>query len=186
MLSNILTGGQEKFDATLDHLRSELATIRTAQATPLLIENLKVLAYGQEMLLKELAAISAPEANLLVVSPWDQSVLSEIEKALRVSAFHFNPVVDGNQIKVPLPLLSLEQREELVRLTRHKCEKAKVAMRSIRHEKIKSAEEMQDEGKISEDELITFKKQLQERVDRTNDAIEEMCSVKEKELRLSY
>lgn len=182
MLSTLLSDAQEKFDATLDYLRSELSSIRTGRATPVLIEGLPVSAYGSEMLLKELAAISAPEPYLLLVSPWDQSIIEDIEKALRLSSLHLNPVVDEGNIKVPIPELSEERRLELIKLVSQKCEETKVAIRNIRHEKIKSAEEMKDEGKVSEDELIRFKKQLQEMVEGINKKVDQLRTVKEKEL----
>ena len=182
MLSTILSDAQEKFSSTLDHLRSELVTIRTGRATPAIIENLKVSAYEMEMALNELAAISAPEHNLLTVSPWDQNLLESIEKALRTSSFHFNPIIDGGLIKVPLPSLSEERRQEFAKMVSEKSEEARIAVRNIRHDKIAAADELCDEGKISEDEHMQFKKEIQKMVDEVNEEIQKLREVKEKEL----
>lgn len=182
MLSTILSDAQEKFTSTLDHLRSELVTIRTDRASPAIIENMKVSAYETEMVLKELAAISAPESNLLIVSPWDQSVAENIEKSLRTSSFHFNPIVDGGIIKIPLPPLSEERRQEFSKMVAEKAEEARIAVRNIRHDKIAATDELCDEGKISEDEHEQFKKEIQKMVDKINEEIQKLREVKEKEL----
>ncbi len=182
MLSTILSDAQEKFNSTLDHFRSELATIRTGRATPAIIENLKVSAYETEMALNELAAISAPEHNLLIISPWDQNLLESIERSLRISSFHFNPIIDGGLIKVPLPSLSEERRQEFAKMVSEKSEEARIAVRNIRHDKIAAADELCDEGKISEDEHEQFKKEIQKMVDKINEEIQKLREAKEKEL----
>lgn len=182
MLSTILSDAQEKFNSTFGHLRSELATVRTGRANPTMIEDIKVSAYETEMVLKELAAISVPEHNLLIVSPWDQNLVEPIEKALRTSSFHFNPIVDGGLIKVPLPPLSEERRQEFQKIVAGKTEEARIAVRNIRHDKIAAADELCDEGKISEDEHERFKKEIQKMVDEVNEEIRELREVKEKEL----
>ncbi|MBM4401691.1 MAG: ribosome recycling factor [Candidatus Cloacimonetes bacterium] len=182
VLTTILSDAEAKFDSTLEHLRSELASIRTGRASPLIIENIKVPAYETEMLLKELAAISAPEHNLLIVSPWDQNLVETIEKALRLSSFHFNPIIDGGIIKVFLPPLSEERRREFTKMVSEKSEEARIAVRNIRHDKIAASDELCDEGQISEDEHERFKKEIQKMVDGTNEKIQELREAKEKEL----
>jgi len=166
----------------LSHLASELASIRTTHASPALIENLPIKAYETTMRLNELAAISAPEPNLLMVEPWDQTVIESIVKALQDSELHLNPVVTGNSIKVPLPTLTEEKRQELTRLVSQKCEEAKIAIRNIRHEKISASDDLCDDGKVSEDDHERFKKELQKLVDEYNQKIEELRKSKIQEL----
>ena len=182
MLQTILSDAKEKFNSTLDHLRSELSTIRTDRANPTMIEDIKVSAYETEMALKELAAISAPEHNLLVVSPWDQSVVELIERALRTSSFHFNPVLDGGVIKIPLPPLSKERRQEISKMVAEKTENAKIVVRNVRRDKIAASDELCNEGKISEDEHMYFKKEIQEMVEELNEKINKLRGAKEQEL----
>ena len=182
MLSEFLEDAKSKLEATLSHLASELASIRTTHASPALIENLPIKAYETTMRLNELAAISAPEPNLLMVEPWDQTVIESIVKALQDSELHLNPVVTGNSIKVPLPTLTEEKRQELTRLVSQKCEEAKIAIRNIRHEKISASDDLCDDGKVSEDDHERFKKELQKLVDEYNQKIEELRKSKIQEL----
>lgn len=182
MLSTFLTDTEEKLKSTLTHFTSELSSIRTSQASPSLIENLPVYAYETTMKLNELAAISAPEPNLLIVEPWDQSILENIAKTLRESSLHLNPVLTGNTLKVPLPPMTEEKRQQLSRLVSQKCEQAKITIRNIRHEKIAAGDELCNEGKVSEDDHARFKKELQKLVDEYNNKIEGLKDEKTEEL----
>lgn len=183
MLNDFLSEAEQKFKATLQHLREELSRIRAGQATPAMIENIKIEAYETEMVLKELAAISTPEPNQLLVQPWDQSILENIEKGLRKAGKGLNPAVEGILIRVWVPTLSEEQRELYIREVGEKVETARITVRNIRQDKLKSAERMEDEGKISNDELFRFKKDLQDKVDGVNEEIENIKKNKEEELR---
>lgn len=147
-----------------------------------MVEDLKVSAYDTTMELKELAAISAPQPNEVVIQPWDESVIENIEKALLDSDLGVNPAVEGTTIRVPVPQLSKERRQEMLKTVGEKCEEARISVRNIRQTKIKAADELEDKGKISKDEHERFKKQVQELVDEYNQKIDLVRKDKEGEL----
>jgi|SRR3989339_1510524 len=182
MLSQILQDTKEHFEKTLEYLKKELSAIRTSRANPSLLEDLKVEAYGSFYSLKELATISVHSSNLLLISPFDPSVLYQIEKAIQTSSLGLNPATEDNLIRVNIPQMSGERRQELIKVTHEKGEEAKISIRQIRQDKIKSAEEMVKVGKVSEDEEERFKKELQKAVDNCNKLIDEIKASKEKEL----
>ena len=182
MLSQILQDTKEHFEKSLEYLKKELSAIRTSRANPSLLEDLKVEAYGSFYSLKELATISVHSSNLLLISPFDPSVLYQIEKAIQTSSLGLNPATEDNLIRVNIPQMSGERRQELIKVTHEKGEEAKISIRQIRQDKIKSAEEMVKVGKVSEDEEERFKKELQKAVDSCNKLIEEIKASKEKEL----
>ncbi|OQX51076.1 ribosome recycling factor [candidate division CPR3 bacterium 4484_211] len=182
MLSTILTDAQKKFDGVVKSLKEEMSVLRVGRASPALVENLSVSAYESQLTIKELATISVPEPNLIVISPWDATVKENIAAAIREANLGFNPMVDGDTIKVPVPRLSEERRKEMVKKVRDLAQEAKVETRRIRQEKIKSVEEMEKESKISEDELFRFKEDLQKLVEQVNEKVDGIKSEKEKEL----
>lgn len=182
MLAQILTDTQNKLEDTLNHLKSELSTLRTSRANPSMVEDLKVNAYDTAMELKELAAISAPQPNEVIIQPWDETVVEAIEKALLDSDLGLNPAVEGTTIRVPVPQLSKERREEMLKTIGEKCEQARISVRNIRQTKIKAADELEDDGKISEDEHERFKSEVQELVDETNQKIDTLRESKESEI----
>lgn len=182
MLDKLLSSTQEKTNQTVVHLKEELATLRTSRANPALIENLMVAAYETQMPLKELAAISAPDTQTLLVMPWDPSIVPNIEKAIRELPLGFNPATFDVNIRVPFPPLTEERRKEFLKLVAQKCEEAKIAVRNIRHEKFKSLDEQCDEGIISENEHARFKKELEKHFEQVNQKIDEIRASKEKEL----
>lgn len=182
MLETLLSDSSEHFNQTVEDLHNSLVAIRTSRANPVLLEDVIVEVYNGRYPLKELASISAPQPQLLVVTPWDLSIIPQIEKAVRTSPLGFNPTVFDVNINVPIPPLTEEKRLQLSKIVAQKVEEAKVRIRQIRHEKIKSAEEMERVKKVSEDEVEHFKKELQERVERVNGEIEGIKKRKEKEL----
>lgn len=107
---------QDQFDKVLDHVRHEMAGLRTGRATVQMLDDVVVEAYGSTMKINEVASLSAPDASLLVVSPWDKSLIADIEKGIQVANLNLNPVVDGEVIKVPVPPLTQERRQEMVKM----------------------------------------------------------------------
>lgn len=182
MLQQILQDTHDKLEQTITHLKGDLATLRTGQATPALVESLTVSAYETTMELKELAAISAPEPTTVVIQPWDENIVENIEKALAESDLGVNPAVEGTTIRVPVPQLSEERRQEILKTIGEKAEAARIAVRNIRQEKIKASDNLCDEGKISEDEHETFKGEVQDLVDQYNQRIGELRKAKEVEI----
>lgn len=182
MLESLLSDTAEHFNKIVDDLQNSLAALRASRANPVLLEDVIVEVYDGRYPLKELASISAPQPQLLVVVPWDPSIIAQIEKAVRTSPLGLNPAVFDVNINVPIPPLTEEKRLQLIKLIAQRVEEARVKIRQIRHEKIKSAEEMEHNKKVSEDEVEHFKRGLQKKVDEVNEKIEEMRQRKEKEL----
>jgi ribosome recycling factor len=146
-----------KLDKTLEFLKSELSQIRTGRATPALIENIQVDAYGSKMTLKELGSITSLDSQNLVVAPWDKGLLHIISKAIRESEAKLNPVDESDRIRVPVPSLTEERRKEFTKIVSARVEECKNSMRNVRQEGIKEVEKLFTEKKIGEDEKFKLK-----------------------------
>lgn len=166
------------------HYKSELLKIRTGRANVSLVEDILVEAYdgSPPLKLNELASLSTPDAQLISVSPWDKSILRKIEEAIVKSGRGLNPSNDGSNIRVPVPALTEERRKELVKEVYAKLEESKIRVRNIRQDAIKSSEEQEDQGVISEDEMYRIKKEIEDIIQKANKELTEMAEIKEKEL----
>lgn len=173
---------QSDFDKTLSHYQHELAGIRTGRAMPSLLEDLHADYYGTPTPLNQLATITAPEPMLLHVQVWDAAVIPEVEKSIRSSQLGLNPVVDGQLIRVPLPQLTEERRQELIKIAKQKAEAARVSIRSVREEAMKDIKGQETEGAISEDEADIARKSLQKSVDTANRGILALLEHKQAEI----
>lgn len=182
MSEQIITQTKQKMQQAIEAFERELASIRTGRAAPSLIENMLVDAYGSSMKLQEVASITAPEASLLVVQPWDASIAGSIANSLRTSDFHFNPVVEGAVIRIPLPPLTQERRQELVKLVGKKAEEAKISVRNVRQDALSQLKRSKENGDISQDEQLGFEKRVQEVVEATNKDIDSTAKAKESDL----
>jgi len=171
-----------KMMKTVEVLKTEFSSIRTGKASPALVENITVDYYGSRTRLRELAGISAPEARLLVVQPWDPGSLAGIEKAILQANIGLNPVNDGKIIRVPIPEISEERRRDLVKVIRKISEEAKVAVRNVRREANQEIEESAKGGKVPEDEKFRFLEEVQKKTDEYGREIESLLEDKEKEL----
>jgi len=171
-----------KLSEVVDYLKTELNSVRTGRAHATLVEDLPVLAYGQKMRLKELASISVPDPQLIVLEPWDKSVISDIEKAVWESPLSLSPAVDGDIIRLPIPSLTEERRRELVRLVGQKIEEAREKVRRSRQEAIEEVRRQEKNKEISEDEKFRRQKEIQSQVDGANQQIETIGKAKEKEI----
>ena len=172
----------EKFDATLEHFKQELAAIRAGRANPSLVDNIEVSVYGSSMPINQLAGVNVVDSSLLTVRPWDKSNIDDISKAIEVSDIGINPIIDGEVIKLPIPSLTEERRKEYVKLMGQKVEEARIAVRQIRKDILVGMDQQKDDGDISEDVYNRQEKQLQELVEKANDKIAEMADNKEEEL----
>ena len=166
----------------IDHLKSELATIRTGRAHASLVEDLVVEAYGQKMTLKELAGITVPDPRLIILNPWDKSVIADIEKAVRESKLGFSPAVDEEIIRVPIPSLSEERRLEFVKLVKEMVEDARQKVRQARQEAVEEVRRQEKVKEISEDEKFRLEKEIQGQVERANEEIKGIGEEKEEEI----
>jgi ribosome recycling factor len=182
MVDEVLADCEAHMKKAVQALHDELATIRTGRASPALIEHLHVEAYGVSTPLNQLANISAPEARLLVVQPWDQHLMGAIEKAILKSDLGLNPSNDGRLIRVIIPYLSEERRKELIKVTHKKVEDGRVAVRACRHEALATLEKMQKNKEISEDDLKRGKDRLQKTTDAQIAKVEQVGALKEQEI----
>ncbi len=182
MVNPILSNIEQKMRASVEGLKKELATIRTGHASPALIEHIKVEYAGVPTPLNQIAGISAPEARLLIIQPWDRSSLPGIEKAILKSDLGLNPSSDGNVIRLNLPPLSEERRQELTRVVRKRVEERKIAIRNLRHEAVSELKGLEKSKDISQDEHKRALDQLQKLTDSSIANIEQIAQDKEAEL----
>ena len=182
MGEEVLQELKRKLEKSLEVVRDDLATIRAGRAKPALIEGVKVEAYGGVMELRELATITAPSADLLVVAPWDKSLVGVINKGIQAANLGLNPIVEGDQLKVPVPTLTEERRKELVKLVAQKVESGRVIIRQIRNEIKADIEELEGESGVSEDDVQRWLEEMQKMVDEYIGKVEELGKEKEKEL----
>jgi len=173
---------EDKMKASLKVFRADLATIRTGHATPALVEHIKIEYAGVPTPLNQLAGISAPEAGLLVIQPWDKSSISSIEKAILKAELGMNPSSDGNIIRIAIPPLSEERRQELIKVVHRRMEDRRVAIRGLRHEAMNDLKKMEKDKDISQDEHKRALDQLQKITDVFMAEIEMLGTDKEQEL----
>jgi len=165
MASRTLWNIEEKMRKSIEGLRRELTTIRTGRATPALIEHIKVEYAGVPTLLNQIAGISAPEARLLIIQPWDKGSIRSIEKAILKSDLGLNPVSDGNVIRINIPPLTEERRQELIKTVRRRIEERRIALRNLRREAMEELKGFEKNKDISQDEHKRYLNQLQKLTD---------------------
>jgi len=175
---------EEAMEKAVAFLRQEFRTIRTGRASPGLVESLKVEvpSYGSTMELRELASISAPEANMLIIKPYDPSVIKDIERAIQSSELGITPMSDGKMIRLPIPPLSGERRQKLLQQVRKLGENQKVAIRNIRRDANRRIEAELKEKRISEDEADDAKENVQEMTKKFEGQIDSLVAGKAKEV----
>ena len=179
---SVLGETERKMDSSITALKRELSAIRTGRATPALIENVPVDYYGVSTPLNQIASISTPDARAIMVQPWDKQALQEIEKSLIKSDMGFNPSNDGTIITVPIPPLTQERRQELVRLLKRKLEESKVSIRNVRRDGIDSLRKLERAKSISQDENRRTQEQLQKSTDNHVKIVDELGASKETEI----
>jgi ribosome recycling factor len=174
MTSEVLDGARSDMEKTLAALRKELSHVRTGRASTALLEGITVDYYGTKTPLNQLATLSAPEATLLVVQPYDKSVIGAIEKAIKASDLGLNPLNDGKLIRIPIPALTEERRRDLVKHIRKLAEDYRVSMRNHRRDTLEMLKELEKEKEVTEDDrrhaaekVETLTKEYIERVDKT-------------------
>lgn len=176
---------EEKLEAVLSGLRAELSTLRTGRASVSLVENIKVEAYegAPPLTIRELAAINTPEPRLIVIDPYDKAVLPKMEKALQTApGLGVSPVVSEGLIRLPLPPLSQERRQEAVRLVKKMLEETRQKLRDIRQAALKKLEKEKSSGAVSEDEMFAQKKGVEEAVKKVHERMERLGREKEEEI----
>lgn len=167
---------------SLTHTVNEFSGLHTGKASPAMVETVSVEAYGSQMKLKEVAAITAPDARTIVIQPWDKGVLNDVQKGIQKANLGLNPVVDGAIVRCPLPDLSRERREELVKIVHAMAEEGKIGIRAARRDAMEALKKSQKDGFISEDELKRAEKDVQKATDQFTADIAKHVEGKEKEL----
>lgn len=180
MISDLLTEAEHKMEAAVEHVAGEFSTVRTGRANPQLLHRIQVEYYGSPTPLQQLASISVPEPRLLVVHPFDQSTVSDVERAIQQADLGLNPSNDGTVIRIAFPPLTEERRKELIRVVRHMAEEGKVSVRNVRRHSKDDMEALH--GEISDDDIHRGEDELQKLTDRFTDRIDELLSNKEDEL----
>jgi ribosome recycling factor len=182
MIQESLAEAKGRMQKAVEALRHDLATIRTGRASAGLVENLKVDYYGVPTPLKQMATITIPEARLIVIQPWDRTAIASVEKAILRSELGITPSNDGSTIRLVLPQLTEERRQELARLVRKRVEESRVAVRNVRRDVHEELRHRQREHQISEDELRRAEQELQKLTDSIIAQVDKVGEEKEAEL----
>ncbi|MFH1856626.1 MAG: ribosome recycling factor [Candidatus Omnitrophota bacterium] len=181
-LSGSIKLAEDKMKKTVAVMDSEFKSIRTGRASVSLVDELKIDYYGNATPLKQLATISTPQASLIMIQPWDANVIADIEKGILKSNLGFTPSNDGKVIRIAVPQLTTEKREEMVKLAKKTAEDAKISIRGIRREANETLEKEKEQSAISEDELFKGRDKIQKLTDEYSDRIDEFLKAKEKEV----
>ncbi|MFY9402982.1 MAG: ribosome recycling factor [Candidatus Omnitrophota bacterium] len=179
---DVLHVAEDKMKKAFDSVIREFSEVRTGRANPLLVEGIYVDYYGTPTLLKQLASISAPDAHLLVIQPWDLSVIPEIEKAILKSNLGITPSNDGKVVRLSVPQLSKERRQELAKVIHKKAEDGRISLRTIRRDAKELLEKLEKDKAISEDDKFRSIDELQKQIDKYTAKVDELLKNKEKEV----
>jgi ribosome recycling factor len=182
MLEKLIRDTSHHMKQSVEATGKEFAFIRTGRANPAVLDRIEVECYGATLPLNQVATISAPEPRLLVVAVWDKTLVPEIRKAITSSDLGLNPVVDGAVLKVPLPQLTEERRQEMAKLVARKTEEGKVAVRNIRRDSIEELRRLEKAHEIREDDLHRTRNQIQELTDKFIEELDKLHDSKVEEI----
>jgi len=180
VIEELLGEASTKMEQAVDHLQGEFATVRTGRANAAVLHRVTVDYYGTPTPLQQLASVSVPEPQMLLVQPYDKSVIADIERSLQSSDLGLNPSSDGNVIRLAFPQLNEERRHELIRVVRHMAEEGRVAVRNVRRHVKEDIESL--DGEVSEDDIRRGEQELQEITDKHTSRIDKFLEHKEAEL----
>ncbi len=182
MIDDTLLDAEEKMDKAVEVAKEDFSAIRTGRANPAMFAKLTVEYYGSPTPLMQLASFQTPEARTVVITPYDKTAMSEIEKTLRNSDLGINPANDGNVIRVVLPVLTEERRRDYIKLARSKAEDAKVSIRNVRRRAKEHIDRLVKDGEVGEDDGGRAEKELEATTKRYVDSVDELLGRKESEL----
>lgn len=182
MVSELLNDGRDRMSKAVNQLKGELATLRAGRATPSLLDKVMVDYYGTPTPVNQLANITAPEPRLLVIQPWDKGALEAIEKAILKSELGLTPTNDGQIIRIAVPPLTEERRQELVKMVKKYGEEAKVAIRNVRRDINDAIKKLEKDGEVSKDEARRHQEDVQKTTDQFIKQVDEIIANKEKEI----
>lgn len=178
----IITNSSDRMDKSTEALSRDLNGYRTGRATPSLVENIMVDYYGSATPIIQLATITTPDAQTILLQPWDKGSLTDIEKSLSTSELGFNPSNDGNLITIPIPPLTEDRRVEMVKILKKRTEESKVSIRNIRRDGIDNLRKLEKNKEISQDNNKRLQDQLQKLTDTNIQSVDQIFSNKEKEI----
>jgi ribosome recycling factor len=178
----ILADSRTAMTKAVEYTLHEFATLHTGKATPTMVESVQVMAYGSAMRLKEVAAITTPDARTIQIQPWDKGLLRDIEKAIQSANLGFNPLVQGDIIRCPMPELSRERRQDLAKVAHTHAEEGRVRVRTVRREANEALKKAKTAGTITEDDLKRGEKDVQVEHDKFIAEINKHLATKEAEL----
>ncbi len=181
-VQDCLDEARKGMKSALEHLRQELRSIRTGRASPAMLQNVKVDYYGSQTPLEQIASISAPQADLLLVQPYDQSAVSDIEKGIMKANLGLNPSNDGQQIRVPIPPLSEERRKELVRKTHEIAEETRISMRNTRRDAKNKIKKIVEQENLSEDVRYGAEEELDALTQEFTENVDDLLDQKEEDI----
>ncbi len=182
MTQQLLDDAEKRMQKTREVLERELASIRTGRASPSLVEDLSVDYYGTPTPLKQIASISAPEARMLMIQPWDRASIPNIERAISKSDLGLSPVADGALLRLPIPTLTQERRQDMAKLVRKRVEDDRVAVRNIRRDALDHLRKLERDKDVSQDEERRSQDLLQKLTDRYVGELDKLGSAKEAEV----
>ncbi len=182
MPNEIINQCEEKMNKTIEAVKKDFATIRTGKANPSVLNGVMVEYYGAPMPINQIASISAPEPQLIVIKPYDKSILKGIEKAVLVADLGFNPQNDGDIIRITVPTLTEQTRKELVKQAKKLAEDNKVAIRNIRRDVIEQLKKLEKDSVISEDDLKRRSDEVQKVTDKHIETIDKLLKDKEQDI----
>src|SRR6266404_5598628 len=181
-INDILLEAEDKMQKTEEVVQHEFSGVRTGKASPGLVENITVEVYGSQMRIRELAGITTPEPRMLVIQPWDASTLHAIEKAIQKSNLGLNPAVDKKFIRIVLPELSQERRQEFIKIVKKMAEDGRVAIRHVRRDALEQLKKDAKAGGVTEDQVEVAEKEVQKLTDQYIGKIDTHVEHKEKEI----
>lgn len=182
MPKSIIDKGQQKMEKTLESLKRELQTVKTGRANPGVLNKVEVVYYGSPMPLNQIATISVPEAQILMIKPFDKNILRDIEKAIQLADLNLTPQNDGSVIRIVFPPLTEQTRKQLVKELKTNSENNKVAVRNIRRDIIDQLKKFEKESLITEDELKRYEEEVQKLTDKYIAKVDEAIKEKEKQI----
>ena len=182
MKDEIISEMREKMEKTAEVLNQEYKKMRTGRASTSIIEGIKVECYGTQMRLNQVASLSIPESRLLIVQPWDQTIIGNIEKSILKSGLGLTPMNDGKLIRISIPPLTEERRKELAKMAKKMAEDSKIIIRNHRREANEMLKELKNEGEISEDEMYAYQDKVQKNTDECIAKVDEIRTQKEAEI----
>ncbi|MEK7528663.1 MAG: ribosome recycling factor [Patescibacteria group bacterium] len=182
MSQHHISAAEALFQKTIEHLKTDLAKLQTGRATPALVEDVLVEAYGSMQPIKAMASISIPDARSLLIQPWDKSQLSSVEKAIIAADIGVTPVNDGINVRINMPQLTEERRKDLVKVVGKMVEDARIGVRHSRSEAHAAFKALKAKSEMTEDDVTRAEKTLQEKVDACNRQIEEIGNKKEEDV----